>query len=84
MSDSEKKKKEQESDGSRGGAGGGGPGSPLFLDQTEARRAEKEFFELFGDRPHPATFSKGLDDWPHSVISRSVSGTARKRTIFPP
>ena len=24
--------------------GGGGPGSPLFLDQTEARRAEKRKF----------------------------------------
>ena len=32
------------SDGSRGGAGGGG-GPPLFLDQNEARRAEKNFFE---------------------------------------
>ena len=42
-----KKKKE------RGrGRGPGGPGSPLFLDQTEARRAEKKFFEFFGDRPH--------------------------------
>ena len=30
-----------------------GPGSPLFLDQNEARRAEKIFFEFFGDRPHP-------------------------------
>ena len=26
------------------GKGPGGPGSPLFLDQTEARRAEKNFF----------------------------------------
>ena len=31
------------SGGSRGGAGG--PGLPLFLDQIEARRAEKIFFE---------------------------------------
>ena len=31
------------SGGSRGGAGG--PAPPLFLDQIEARRAEKTFFE---------------------------------------
>ena len=32
------------SGGSRGGARGeGGPGPPLFLDQTEVRRAEKTF-----------------------------------------
>ena len=51
--------------------------------ETKARRAEKNFFEFFGDRPHPP-FSKGLDDWPQSLISRSVSGTARTRTTFPP
>ena len=34
----------------------GGPGLPLFLDQTETRRAEKNFF---GERPR---LSKGLDD----------------------
>ena len=34
----------------------GGAGHPLFLDQTETRRAEKIFL---GDRPPP---SKGLDD----------------------
>ena len=40
---------------------GRGPGArrPLFLDQTEARRAEKPFF---GD--HPPPLSKGLDDPP--------------------
>ena len=31
--------------GSRGGTRGGGPPPPLFLDQNEARRAEKFFFE---------------------------------------
>ena len=31
------------SGGSRGGAGGGGLVPPFFLDQTEARRAEKTF-----------------------------------------
>ena len=36
------------SGGSRGGAGGGGRLPPLFLDQTEARRAEKSFFDGSG------------------------------------
>ena len=40
---------------------GKGPGgynlSPLFLDQTEARRAEKKFL-----RDRPPYLSKGLDD----------------------
>ena len=35
----------------------GGAGPPLFLDQNEARRAEKNFFEAC---PHP--LSQGLDD----------------------
>ena len=36
----------------------GGPGGPpLFLDQTEAQRAQKNFF---GDWPPP--LSQGLDD----------------------
>ena len=54
----------------------GGPGPPLFLDQTETRRAEKYFF---GDRPPSLNFirllrvvitpyrpplSQGLDDRP--------------------
>ena len=43
----------------RGGAGGSTP--PLFLDQTEARGAEKNFF---GDRFLPPAFSKGLNDRP--------------------
>ena len=41
---------------------GGAARPPLFLDQTEARRAEKDFF---GDRPpHPPPLSQGLDDHP--------------------
>ena len=44
------------SGGSRGGARGVRP--PLFLDQTEARRAEKNV----GDRPPPTSLSQGLDD----------------------
>ena len=43
------------SGGSRGGARG--PGPPLFLDQNEARRAEKNVFS----RPGPP-LSHGLDD----------------------
>ena len=38
---------------------GEGP-PPLFLDQTEARRAEKVFFETA-----PPPLSQGLDDRPH-------------------
>ena len=46
------------SGGSRGGARGA-QAPPLFLDQTEAQRAENFFF---GHRPPP--LSKGLDDHP--------------------
>ena len=55
-------------DPGEGPGGGGGAGLPLFLDQTEARRAEKNFG---GHRSSP----KGLDD-PPPLISRSGSGTA--------
>ena len=53
---------------------GGRPLPPLFLDQTEARRAEKKFG---GPPPLPPLFSlsKGLDDRPTPLISRSGSGT---------
>ena len=41
------------------GEGPGGPGPPSFLDQNEARKAEKKFFL----RPPPPTprLSQGLD-----------------------
>ena len=39
--------------------GPGHPGPPLFLDQTEARRAENNFFE--------PPLSQGLDDRPHPL-----------------
>ena len=42
------------SGGSRGRAQGSPPAPPLFLDQTEARRAEKIFI---GDRPPPTLIS---------------------------
>ena len=38
----------------------GGPGPPLFLDQTKARRVEKNFLETCP--PPPLPLSKGLDD----------------------
>ena len=54
------------------GPGGAAP-HPLFLDQTEARRADKILGEI--GLPHP--LSKGLDDQPPpSLISRSGPGTA--------
>ena len=41
---------------------------PLFLDQTEARRAQKKFF---GDQASP--FSKGVDDPPpHPHLSEGL------------
>ena len=49
MSDSEKKKKRARKWQIQGRAPGG-PGPPLFLDQTEARRAKKKFL---GDRFPP-------------------------------
>ena len=47
---------------------GAGPLPPLFLDQTEARRADHSPFPHF-------PLSKGLDDRPTLLISRSGSGT---------
>ena len=50
------------------GVGPGGPGFPLFLDQTEAPRAKKNFVETapplshdLDDCPPPAPLSQGLD-----------------------
>ena len=50
-----------DSGGSRGGARGGRPPTILFLDQTEARRAEIIFFVV---RASPPPLSKGLHDPP--------------------
>ena len=50
------------------GRGLGGPGLPLFLDQTETRRAEKNFF---GYRPPPPP-SKGLDDLEPLPLSQGL------------
>ena len=57
--------------GNSGGLGvGRGPRPPVFLDQTEARRAEKKFLETtpplsqgLGDPPPPSPLplSEGLD-----------------------
>ena len=40
------------------GEGPAGPVPPLFFDQNEAQRAEKN---CFGDRPPPSPLSEGLD-----------------------
>ena len=53
---------------------------PLFLDQTEARRAEKFFF---GDRPPPTPLSKGLSNRA-PLIWTSGSGTRLLRKILDP
>ena len=53
------------------GRGPGGPPFPLFLEQNEARRAEKIFFE---DRPSP--LPQSLDAPPLPPIWRSRSATA--------
>ena len=50
------------------GEGPGGSGPPLFLDQTEARRAEKFIFL----RPGPFLLSDGLDPPLHCMVK---SGT---------
>ena len=44
------------------GPRGPAPSSPLFLDQTEARRAENIFLETA-----PPALSKGLDDCPPAL-----------------
>ena len=51
---------------------GGAPGAPLYLDETKARRAEKNFF---WDQP-PPPLSQGLEDRPPPpFIWRSGSAT---------
>ena len=42
---------------------GGGPDTPLFLDQTEARTAEKHFL-----RRRPPLLSQDLDDRPLPLL----------------
>ena len=44
-------------------SGGSRGGTPLFLDQTEAQRAEK----FFGGDRNPCPLSKGLDDQPPNL-----------------
>ena len=57
--------------------GPGGLVPSLFLDQTEARRFENNFF---GDCPPP--LSQSLDDRPPPLISRSGSRHCSKRSPF--
>ena len=49
----------------------GKPPPPLFLDQTEARRATRIFLDTYLVPP----ISKGVVDPPPRLISRSGSGT---------
>ena len=56
---------------------GEGSGGPLFLDQTEARRVEKNFLET------AAPLSQGLDDrTPPSLIWKSGSANVHAICIF--
>ena len=52
------------SDGSRGGAGEARAQPPLFLDETEARRAKKNFFDTGASLP----LSLGLNDLASPLI----------------
>jgi len=61
--------------GCSGGSRGGAWGPHLFLDQTEARRAEKFFF---WDRP-PLRLSHGLDDRP--PLSEGLDPPLRCRMV---
>ena len=49
------------------GEGPGGLGPPLFLDQTEAQRANKKLL-----KPGSPPFSKGLDDRPPPPLSQGL------------
>ena len=73
------------SGGSRGGARG--LTSPLFLDQTEARKVEKKFSENglslsqgLDDRP-PPHLSEGLDP-PLISLSTVTPGINKKKDVF--
>ena len=44
------------------GEGPEGPGPPVFLDQTDARRAEEKFFLNRPPPPPPRSLCHGLDD----------------------
>ena len=57
------------------GAWHGGPCSALFLNQTEARRAEIFFLE---DRP---LLTKGLDDWASPLVSSGALSTPATQAI---
>ena len=57
---------------------GEGPDLPLFLDQTEARGAEKT---SFGDRPPPPPLSQGLDDRPAPASLSKGLAPPLNRTI---
>ena len=55
---------------------GPGPGPSLFLDQTEARRAQKIFLETAPPPPNQRVWMTGAP-----LISRSRSGTVKEATF---
>ena len=59
------------------GEGPGGTGSPLFLDQTEARRAEKSFLRP----PPPPPISGSVWPGPPPLIWRSGSDTGNNNSV---
>ena len=59
------------------GEGPGGTGSPLFLDQTEARRAEKSFLRP----PPPPVISGSVRPGPPPLIWRSGSDTGNNNSV---
>ena len=59
------------------GVGPGGTGSPLFLDQTAARRAEKSFLRA----PPPPPISGSVWPGPPPLIWRSGSDTGNNNSV---
>ena len=59
------------------GPGGPAPPAPIFLDQTEAQRAKKIFFESVPQHP-PPPLSEGLDPpYPLKLTCESIFFTFR-------
>ena len=48
---------------------GEGPGPPLFLEQTEAQKAQKK---VFGDQAPPPPLSQGLDERPPAPLTEGL------------
>ena len=59
-------------------SGGSRGGTPLFLDQTEAQRAEK----FWGGDRNPCPLSKGLDDQPPNSAPQLISRSRFSTDMF--